>query len=37
MLTHKQLNLLKFINDRIETAGVSPSFDEMRKALNLLE
>ena len=35
MLTHKQLNLLKFINDRIETAGVSPSFDEMRKALNL--
>jgi repressor LexA len=35
MLTHKQLNLLKFINDRIELVGVSPSFDEMREALDL--
>ncbi len=35
MLTSKQHELLKFINDRILTTGVSPSFDEMKEALNL--
>lgn len=35
MLTTKQRELLLFINDRIEVDGVSPSFDEMKDALNL--
>ena len=35
MLTSKQHELLKFINDRILATGVSPSFDEMKEALNL--
>lgn len=35
MLTQKQHELLQFINDRIMTTGVSPSFDEMKEALNL--
>ena len=35
MLTRKQLELLKFISKRIEKDGVSPSFDEMKEALNL--
>lgn len=35
MLTAKQRELLVFINDRIEETGVSPSFDEMKEALNL--
>ena len=35
MLTSKQKELLLFINDRIKTDGVSPSFDEMKAALNL--
>ena len=35
MLTPKQKQLLLFINDRIDTTGVSPSFDEMKEALDL--
>jgi repressor LexA len=35
MLTKKQSELLLFINDRIKATGVSPSFDEMKEALNL--
>lgn len=35
MLTRKQLDLLKFINSRVQKDGVSPSFDEMKEALNL--
>lgn len=35
MLTGKQHQLLVFINDRIQQTGVSPSFDEMKEALEL--
>jgi repressor LexA len=35
MLTSKQKELLLFINDRIRETGVSPSFDEMKEALDL--
>lgn len=35
MLTSKQKELLLFINERIGETGVSPSFDEMKEALNL--
>jgi repressor LexA len=35
MLTLKQHELLMFINDRLGRTGVSPSFDEMREALEL--
>lgn len=35
MLTRKQLELLEFIRARVERDGVSPSFDEMRDALDL--
>src|SRR5262245_20797134 len=35
MLTAKQHQLLNFINDRLSKTGVSPSFDEMREALDL--
>ncbi|MEL7462585.1 MAG: transcriptional repressor LexA [Pseudomonadota bacterium] len=35
MLTHKQLDLLKFIQSRMDKDGVPPSFDEMKDALNL--
>jgi repressor LexA len=35
MLTAKQRELLQFINDRVSATGVSPSFDEMREALEL--
>jgi len=35
MLTRKQHELLMFINERIKETGVSPSFDEMKDALNL--
>ena len=35
MLTQKQQELLRFINDRIMATGISPSFDEMKEALNL--
>jgi repressor LexA len=35
MLTAKQRELLLFIDDRLKGDGVSPSFDEMREALEL--
>ena len=35
MLTKKQHDLLVFINNRITESGVSPSFDEMKDALDL--
>ncbi|MEM8985929.1 MAG: transcriptional repressor LexA [Pseudomonadota bacterium] len=35
MLTKKQRELLIFINARIKETGVSPSFDEMKEALDL--
>jgi repressor LexA len=35
MLTAKQQELLIFINDRLRETGVSPSFEEMKDALNL--
>lgn len=35
MLTAKQHELLHFIHDRLSATGVSPSFDEMREALEL--
>ena len=35
MLTAKQHELLLFINKRLNESGVSPSFDEMREALDL--
>jgi repressor LexA len=35
MLTAKQRELLMFIRDRLNESGISPSFDEMREALDL--
>ncbi|MDA1237705.1 MAG: transcriptional repressor LexA [Proteobacteria bacterium] len=35
MLTKKQLGLLKFINKSLQANGISPSFDEMKEALDL--
>ncbi len=35
MLTRKQLDLLDFINKRLQRDGVPPSFDEMKEALDL--
>src|ERR1700739_3334159 len=35
MLTRKQRELLLFINQRLTATGLSPSFDEMKGALNL--
>ncbi|WKL56575.1 transcriptional repressor LexA [Asticcacaulis sp. ZE23SCel15] len=35
MLTTKQRELLMFIHERIKESGVSPSFDEMKEALDL--
>ena len=35
MLTKKQYQLLMFIDGRLKVAGVSPSFEEMKVALNL--
>jgi repressor LexA len=35
MLTHKQLSLLRFIQERLQETGVPPSFDEMKDALDL--
>ena len=35
MLTSKQRELLQFIHERLRQSGVSPSFDEMREALDL--
>jgi repressor LexA len=35
MLTAKQHSLLLFIHERLEASGVSPSFEEMKEALDL--
>jgi repressor LexA len=35
MLTAKQRELLLFIDERLKSNGISPSFDEMREALDL--
>src|SRR3546814_10267832 len=35
MLTRKQHELLSFINERLSTSGISPSFEEMKEALDL--
>ncbi len=35
MLTKKQQELLVFIDERLKSDGVSPSFEEMKEALNL--
>ena len=35
MLTRKQMDLLEFINKRMQRDGVPPSFDEMKEALDL--
>ncbi|ACB24015.1 repressor LexA [Methylobacterium sp. PvP062] len=35
MLTRKQLDLLRFIQSRMQECGVPPSFDEMKDALDL--
>ncbi len=35
MLTRKQRELLKFIQERLGESGISPSFDEMKEALGL--
>src|SRR3546814_53444 len=35
MLTAKQHELLHFIQQRLEASGISPSFEEMKKALGL--
>ena len=35
MLTRKQIELLRFINERLHETGVPPSFDEMKDALDL--
>ena len=35
MLTAKQNELLRFIHERLEESGVSPSFEEMKEALDL--
>jgi len=35
MLTKKQKNLLLFINKRLRSSGVSPSYEEMKQSLNL--
>lgn len=35
MLTRKQYELVRFIQNRLEQTGVSPSFEEMKEALDL--
>jgi len=35
MLTQKQKNLLLYINKKIRSTGVSPSYEEMKESLNL--
>ena len=35
MLTKKQKNLLTFINRKIRSTGISPSYEEMKNSLNL--
>ena len=35
MLTKKQKNLLLYINKKIRSTGISPSYEEMKASLNL--
>ena len=35
MLTKKQKNLLLFINKKLRSSGISPSYEEMKASLNL--
>ena len=35
MLTKKQKNLLVFINKKLRSTGISPSYEEMKQSLNL--
>jgi len=35
VLTRKQYELLSFINERLQETGISPSFEEMKEALDL--
>ena len=35
MLTKKQKNLLIFINKKLRSSGISPSYEEMKQSLNL--
>ena len=35
MLTKKQKNLLLYVNKKIRSTGVSPSYEEMKNSLNL--
>ena len=35
MLTAKQHELIRFIQQRLEATGISPSFEEMKEALDL--
>lgn len=35
MLTRKQLELLRFVHEKLKESGVPPSFDEMKDALDL--
>ena len=35
MLTKKQKNLLLYINKKIRSSGISPSYEEMKNSLNL--
>ena len=35
MLTAKQHELIRFIQQRLEDTGISPSFEEMKEALDL--
>ncbi len=35
MLTRKQHELIRFIQDRLQDTGISPSFEEMKEALDL--
>ena len=35
MLTKKQKNLLIYINKKIRSSGISPSYEEMKNSLNL--
>ena len=35
MLTRKQHELITFIQNKLEESGISPSFEEMKEALDL--
>ena len=35
MLTRKQLELLRFVHEKLKETGVPPSFDERKDALDL--